>query len=863
MGAKSAFTGRKVPSLSTAKSKPVTTNFAKGIYTYRPNDTMDSTEIRLAQDARFDRVGEYGTRLGFKEFVPPLGSTLYYDGSAGTTAGRNMADGVSPVTFTATSDATLYRVRLYAYMPQNIDGYSVGCVTIAINGNETSRSYFKNIATSSTAIDVKFMDAPEVKNGDTVKVTVSVSRGDQHQMQVVVGQGTTTPCIWVYSCTAGPIDSIFESNVEGIKTLFYTQNGQLYRCSGGTVTWIRTLPAGTTKVRFCQNLNTIRYVGGNEVPHILTPTISGGSITGWTDAAMTVKDLKTDTALNIKMRNIMNGTADNLIYFVDDPDTEAIWTYPYGYTYAKSPAFSTTATISGTPGTTLSISSTTITPAGIAVGDWITGQGTATAEVTSISGTTVYLKIVDTTPQTISSYDKFSTDFYQNFPAIKTGDPLTAMFNLGGVLYFMTRRNKYQMYAQAADSWTQSSTNAQNGTFSQESVVCDLNYAYFASDNGIYVFNGSSETSLTEDSIQNVYDAIPNKEKIVVDLFKNRLYVFYPSTKTGPNDRCLVYNINLHVWESFDSNTFVAATSARQNCSSRFICGHSKIGMLMLSESAENNDYSDIGQAINFNLETAYQHFGTTSQQKRISKWRPQFATVDRPYTVECGYALDYTDQVRYAFSIDLLRQAPTFYGKNLWGGFDSSTAWSSNGISYVNNADGTISVSAGTATGGDSISLPSATSLSSGHWLWLSPGVYTLSGGTDTVALQACIPNVITLATTSLKTGYATFTLTEKTRFFVRATVASGTTAPATILKPMLEYGPNPTAYVPYSDINGYEWDNPPNYGVPAIPTMHTTATKVNGEFYRCQIRYQHIAPFEPVIFRSHTLTVETQRIR
>ena len=278
------------------------------------------------------------------------------------------------------------------------------------------------------------------------------------------------------------------------------------------------------------------------------------------------------------------------------------------------------------------------------------------------------------------------------------------------------------MYAQAADSWTQSSTNAQNGTFSQESVVCDLNYAYFASDNGVYVFNGSSETSLTESSIQNVYDAIPNKEQIVVDLFKNRLYVYYPSTKTGANDRCLVYNINLHVWESFDTNAFVSATSARQNSSSRFICGHSKIGALLLNENTENNDYSDVGQAINFNIETAYQHFGTTSQQKRISKWRPQFATVDNPYTVECGYALDYTDQVKYAFSIDLQRQVPAL-------------------INYV--------------------------------------------------------------------------------------------------------------------------WDNPPDYGVPAIPTVHTTSTKVNGEFYRCQIRYQHIAAFEPVIFRSHTLTVETQRIR
>ena len=184
----------------------------------------------------------------------------------------------------------------------------------------------------------------------------------------------------------------------------------------------------------------------------------------------------------------------------------------------------------------------------------------------------------------------------------------------------------------------------------------------------------------------------------------------------------MIYNINLRVWESFDSNTWVSATSARQNTSSRFICGHSRIGMLMLNESAQDNDYSDMGEAIAFNLETAYQHYGSTSQLKRITKWRPEFAISKAPYTVECGYALDYTDQVNYAFSIELESQ-------------------------------------------------------------------------------------------TVINTSYV--------------------------------------------------WDNPSDYGVPAIPTIHTTLPRVNGEFYRCQIRYQHIAAYEPVIFRSHTLTIQTQRIR
>lgn len=722
MAVKSNFTGRNIPSLTAKKSQPVTTNFARGIYTYKPNDMMDSSEVRLAQDARFDRVGEYGTRLGYKQLSEPIGKTQLADSSDGSMSTVKGSE-VEPYEYTASADNLIYSVTVFLKQTSGDTSYVVPKITLSIDDEEVASSCINPKTISGSMMhEVVFNNCPNLFNGEKLTVSLGVQAGSLDSLDARVNGAGKLLCE-VNTATEGSVSNVFEANIDGDKSVLFVFNGNLYwQNSAGTVAAIRTLPAGVTKVRFSQNLNTIRYVDGKEGPHLLTPTVSGGVVTAWADTAIAVKDLQTDTTMNVTMSNIMNGTADNLIYFATDPDTEALWTYPYGYSYAKSPAFSTTATIQGNPGDTLTINSSTITPSGIAVGDWITGQGTSTAEVTAISGTTVSLTIVDTTPQTISSYDKFSVDFYQNFPAILTGDPLTAMFNLGGVLYFMTKRNKYQMYSQSADSWTQSASNAQNGTFSQESVVCDLNYAYFANDNGIYIFDGASEASLTENSIQNVYDAIPDKESIVLDLYKNRLYVYYPSIEGGVNDHCLVYNINLKVWESFDSNTWVSATSARQNASSRFICGHSRIGMLMLNESAADNNYSDMGQAIAFNLETSYQHFGTTSQQKRIPKWRPQFATTTNPYTVECGYSLDYTDQVKYAFSIDLLRQVPV---------------------------------------------------------------------------------------------------------------------------------------------ITNHVWDNPSDYGVPAIPTRHTTSTKVNGEFYRCQIRYQHIAAFEPVIFRSHTLTVETQRIR
>ena len=712
---------RNIPSLTTRKSSPMTTNFAKGIYTYKPNDTMGLDEVRLAQDARFDRVGEYGTRLGYKKLSDPIGKAVLTSNAAAdpetTPAGE-----VEAYTYTATDDTPIYSVKVK--LAKATDNYVIPKVILAVDGEYVTASCIddKQLTDELAEYEVIFTNTPNLYDGEQLEVTIGVQTGELTDIVV----GTTAQKVLmceVDTATPGTISNIFEANIEGDRSVMFTFNGILYwQNSSGTVAALRTLPTGVEKVRFVQVNNEVRYADGLEKPHLLTPTVVNGVVTTWTDTAITTVDLDTGVDLDIKVSNVAQGFNDNLLYFDADTTTQMVWTYPYGYEYAKSPAFSTTATISGNVGDTLTIQLNTITPSGIAVGDWITGQGTATAEVTAISGQTVSLKIVSTAPVVIGSYDKFSRNFRQNFPAINTGDPLKAMFNLGGVTYILTRRNKYQMYSQTADAWTQSPSNAQNGTFSQESVVCDLNYAYFASENGIYRFDGSSEESLTENSIQNVYNDIPNKENIVLDLYKNRLYVYFTSQSGGANDSCLVYNINLKVWESFDSNTCVSATSARQNSSSRFICGHSKVGMLMLNEDVTNNDYSDMGEPIAFNLETAYQHYGSTSQLKRITKWRPQFSTTDKPYTAECGYALDFTDNVQYAFSIDLQRQ--------------------------------------------------------------------------ETVNIN-------------------------------------------------------------------YTWDNPSDYGVPAIPTVYTTIPLVNGEFYRIQIRYQHIAAFEPVIFRSHTLTVQTQRIR
>lgn len=642
---------KAIPSVTTRKSAPTTTNFAKGIFTYKPNDTMELDEVYLAQNARFDRIGEYITRRGLAGMHDPVGKTVVTDTYDLSYDMKNVED----VTLTFSTNQPIYSINLTVATSNSTDYGVLELQLINAENEVVATSCAKGLTTTPADTEFVFNDAP---TGNLTVKLATQGIGTQ-QFLVACTTGSTTPMYKLNTAPTGSVTNVFEANIDGDKSILFTFKADsddyvtLYRLdSSNNITTIRTLPAGTEKVRFQQNINKIRYADGQEGPRLIDPSNS------WSDTAITTEDLKTGTDLKIKVSNILDGTQDNIMYFNSEVTTEAVWTYPYNFEYNNA---------------------------------------------------------------AISSYDKFDQDFYQNFPAIETGDPLTAMFNLGGVIYLLTRRNKYYIYYQTADVWTQQAASAQHGTFSQESCVCDLNYAYYACDDGIYVFDGSSEVSITEKTIQKTYDAIQGKESIVLELYKNRLYVFYSSDGNGINDSCLVYNVNLRLWESFDTGTLVSATSARKSPSNRFICGSSRYCQLLSYENDEN-DYADQGAPIAFDIETSYMHFGTPSQLHRITKWRPEFATVDGNYTIKCGYALDFTDLVKYAFSINLQNNTPVQ---------------------------------------------------------------------------------------------------------------------------------------------ESYVWDNPPTYGNAVAPTKLTTIPQVNGQFRRCQIRYQHHAAFEPVTFKAHTLSCETQRLR
>lgn len=766
---------------STAKSAPTTTNFSKGLNTYLPNDVLEYEQVRIAQNVRFDKIGEYITRKGLNPIVKPVGYVKY-----------PLLPPVTPPSYAWVNANELPNVPIHLSHPSNKVFYSmtfrVKLPTDVLwkNPERTLRLVVKDgpfDGVNSTTLGVyctKCTIPPALVPQPVADVTFTFMNGvdtteetpiyctidDQDDSNVLVQYAALTesttpnmPYIVEYSvATSGFVESVFESNIHDHKQfLFSFVHGgvrDIYACEPSyshKAYKITTEYSGaTTPIRFMQIMDAVYYTTGDGAPVKLTipdPDV----FHSWHKEVITTEDLQTGVDLEIKTSNLMVGTQDNIIYFDADTTTQAVWTNPYGLQWVKGIDYTTTAAINPFvvgETTTTTISTSTMEPtnedhlvANIEVGDVVVDENDNYGEVTTITGQNITLTSISHMATAINSYDKFDRDFHQNFPSINTGDPLTAMFNLGGVVYFLTRKNKYYMFSQTADVWTQQTSAAQHGTYSQESVVCDLNYAYYANDDGIYVFNGSTETSLTEKTIQDVYDKIKG-DGIRLELYNNRLYVFCSDysneyVKFG-NNRCLVYNINLKIWESLDTFPYasVSSSAARKTVSNQFVCGSGAFGQLLSYEKDVTYDqlgrgtydytYSDLGMPINMDIATGYLHFGTPSQLHRITKWRPEFAKTSYPCTVRCGYATDFTDQVKYSFSVKL----------------DEYSFWND-------------------------------------HRPWESE-----------------------------------------------------------------------------------VWDNAAGYGN-SQPTKLTTIPKVYSQFRRCQILYQHHAAFEPVNFKSHTLCVQTQRIR
>lgn len=245
-----------------------------------------------------------------------------------------------------------------------------------------------------------------------------------------------------------------------------------------------------------------------------------------------------------------------------------------------------------------------------------------------------------------ADYETFTSTDFIYVPAPKKSDYLTAMGKLNGVLYLFTKNNKYMLMGQDNATFRLDEAYAQKGTFSQESVVFDENYIYSAADDGVYRFNGTSEKNILEGVIDD-YTSLTFKDDIHLQLHDNKLYIWYRPNGDAEVNQCFVYNTLYETMESVDNNTYVGRSFARHDNTDKFLQGSNRAGVVYYGEQS-TNDYHNLGSQLFAEIRTAYDHFGTPQQVKRITYWRPIIQSAQGNYSLQAGFAADYSDDVNY-----------------------------------------------------------------------------------------------------------------------------------------------------------------------------------------------------------------------
>ncbi|HJQ07998.1 MAG TPA: hypothetical protein VJ836_00790 [Candidatus Saccharimonadales bacterium] len=255
-------------------------------------------------------------------------------------------------------------------------------------------------------------------------------------------------------------------------------------------------------------------------------------------------------------------------------------------------------------------------------------------------------------------YETFTSTDFVYVDAPKTSDPAVGFAKLNGNLFISTRKNKFILYGSENATFRLDEAPGQKGTFTQESMVYDQNYIYLASDDGIYQYNGAEEKNIAKD-ILNRWTELTNKSNTVLELFNNRLYVWYTPNGQSENTKCFVYNTLYGIWESEDTNTYISRAYSRFEVDDKFIQASNRVGMVMYAEQS-TNDYSNMGEPLTWELRTHYNHYETPAQFKRAPTYRPHFDAQTGNYSVQVGYATDYNDSPTFA-DIALQGSGPTF----------------------------------------------------------------------------------------------------------------------------------------------------------------------------------------------------------
>lgn len=569
---------------TTIKTQTGLIDYTMGLFTGTPNDLQPPKSLRYVMDMRFNGIGKYRTRQGCDHYSVAIGEAVNVQVNATTGA----ADAGFTTTTRQAQKLTASASGVLSRVDVNLKNAAAASGTVVVEVYADNSGSPGALLASSTVAGSTVTSSYAYLTAYFIQAP-DITSGSVYWV-VVYLQASATGTMDVSSTTASTTAKTSTDAGQSWSAASYSLNVKLYTATAGGIKGLTRIyrPDGTGITFFAHGTNVYKV----------------NDITGATTSV--------DTGISSSSTVVRFEYVNDLMYYTD------------GIGKPRKYDFTTQTVVSTAPGNATNI---------------MQHVGMLFYFDESDPNKLFYTNFAD--------YETFTSTDFIDVPAPKRADHSVAMAELSGVLYIFTQRDKYMLMGQDDATFKLDQAYAQKGTFSQESVVADSSFIYFASDDGVYQFNGTSEKNILEGIIDDYTDLL-TKTDIHLQLHDNRLYIWYRPNGGAQVNQCIVYNTLYGVIESIDSNTWLGRSFARHDTTDKFLQASNRAGVVYYGEQS-SNDYNNLGSPMLAEVRTSYDHFGTPQQLKRITYWRPVIQSAQGNYTLQAGFAADYSDDVNFS----------------------------------------------------------------------------------------------------------------------------------------------------------------------------------------------------------------------
>lgn len=258
-------------------------------------------------------------------------------------------------------------------------------------------------------------------------------------------------------------------------------------------------------------------------------------------------------------------------------------------------------------------------------------------------------------------YNWPSVNFY-NVPGVNVGSPITAVIPFQDALTIFTADKKYVWSGFDRGSYLLREATGVKGCLSRRGATSDENNIYFVAKDGLYSYNGSKDTKISN-LVEPLFDACGHKPEITPVSWGGQVRFYMASQGSNVNDTCLIYEKDLQEME-YDTDTFVNRALFYQDADDeqQLIEFSSVAPTAYIAEQG----YNSLGAPIDFEYRLNYDSMNAPAQRKRLRRYYPLLQGVDSTFPIQLAMDKDFQDSPRVKDQMLVTNGAK--WGEFKWG---------------------------------------------------------------------------------------------------------------------------------------------------------------------------------------------------